>query len=132
VYQSAYASLETGGLAGRNDVVTLDQLVAMTRAVLAEDGLEEYLPATFFPQRQEFRVLDGIPPEVEHTRALIETLERQGAFGSDFLFGVRSGTDTVMLGAFSGGKSTFVELVEGHDGFVERPASRPPWWPHFA
>jgi hypothetical protein len=42
-------------------IAMIEQFIAMTHRVIEEEGFGDYLPTLLLPQRQDVRVLDGIP-----------------------------------------------------------------------
>ena len=44
----------------------VEQFAAMTRNVIAEQGIEEFQPTACFPQRRDIRALAGVPEDEAH------------------------------------------------------------------
>lgn len=45
--------------------MTIDDFIAMTRRIIAKDGIENYLPTLVLPDRRLITVLEGMPPDVD-------------------------------------------------------------------
>lgn len=107
----------------------LDQFAAITVQVLAADGIDDYLPTIVDFETSEVSVIEGIPDDVEHTIALIETVERKELKDANFAFGVRTGDGEVVAGVCSKRLCLFERIVRRDDGFDREPSGTPPWWP---
>jgi hypothetical protein len=105
---------------------TLEEFSEMTVNVLREDGIAEYLPTIVV--EDEFFVVEGIPPEVDHRVAIQNTIKRKGLAEGGYLFGVRSGESEVTIGRRSSEGMEFMTIRENHDGY--RCAALPmcEWW----
>jgi hypothetical protein len=49
----------------RPGTMTIDDFIAMTRRIIAEDGFEEYSPTLVLPERRHVTVLEGMPSDVD-------------------------------------------------------------------
>ncbi len=45
--------------------MTLDEFAELTRRIVGRDGFDDFAPTACFPERQEVRVLDGLPEGVD-------------------------------------------------------------------
>lgn len=69
----------------------IDHFVNMTRRIIVQDGLDEYLPTLLMPARRDVRVLEGIPQAVDVEAVSVEWAERTASPTEDFLLAFRSG-----------------------------------------
>ena len=109
--------------------MTLDEFTEMTKNVITEDGIAEYLPTLAFPDTKEVRVTQGIPEKVDHRDAIQNVIGRSGHEKREFLFGVRSAYDRVTIGHVRPGEPTvFMEIVETADGLSAAALPSCDWW----
>ncbi len=45
--------------------MTLEEFAAMTRRIIARDGIVGFLPTACYPQRRHISVLAGLPPQAD-------------------------------------------------------------------
>ena len=63
----------------------IDQFIAMTRRIIAEDGFEGYLPTLLIPSRKDIRVLEGVPGEEDLEKVVAGWAARIAGPDEDFL-----------------------------------------------
>jgi len=107
----------------------LQSFTDTTVAVLRTDGIEGYLPTLVIPSQATVTVIQGIGPGASHTRALIETINERGLNDEELLFGVKSGSNTVVTGHYvPGARSQFIEITLVGGEFKQRPLHDCGWW----
>ena len=52
--------------------MTLDEFAETTRFIIANEGIDRFLPTACFPSRRQIKVLAGLPPEVDPDLAVVE------------------------------------------------------------
>jgi hypothetical protein len=109
--------------------MTLDSFAESTIAVIREVGIAEYLPTIVLPATQEFRVVEGIPADVDHRAAIQNVIRRSGYTQGEFYFGVRSAPDQIILGHYTPQRATeFMQIVKTSDGYSKKPLLACDWW----
>ena len=109
--------------------LTLASFAASTINVIRDDGIAEYLPTIVLPTTQEFRVIEGIPADVDHREAVQDVIRRSGYSKADFFFGVRSGPAEITVGHYRPQKGTeFMQVVPHADGYSTKPLAKCDWW----
>lgn len=109
--------------------VTLDTFADATIDVVREDGIPEYLPTIVLSAIGEFRVIDGIPAEVDHRVAIQNVIRRSSYDKTAFFFGVRSAPDQITLGHYQAGRPTeFRQILQTNNGYVIKPLASCEWW----
>jgi hypothetical protein len=109
--------------------MSLPSLVQFTRAtlnVLRTNGIAEYLPTIAVDG--DFYVIDGIPEDVDHRKALKESIARDALMKQDFLFAVRSGATEITVAEYFAGEFEFVIIRLLDDGFHQAPLAVCEWW----
>jgi len=51
--------------------VTLDEFAETTRFIIANEGIDRFLPTACFPSRRQIKVLAELPPEVDPNLAVV-------------------------------------------------------------
>lgn len=85
--------------------MTLDEFAEMTKEVIADEGLEGYLPTACYPDRQEMQVLEGLPEDVDREKEILGWASRELQPNEEFLvaFKLDAGSFKVIrcVGTFS-------------------------------
>ena len=105
---------------------SLAQLVRATLNVLEKNGIEAYLPTIVL--EDDFFVIEDIPDDVDHRKALLDTLARDGLMDKDFLFAVRSAEGEVTVGEHAFDELEFVIIRKLNDGYHQAPLAVCDWW----
>lgn len=71
--------------------MTIDEFAAMTRRVIAADGLDGFLPTACYPDRQELAALQGLPADTEPEPAVLAWAAKKARRGEPYLVAFRSG-----------------------------------------
>ena len=108
-------------------MLTLAQFVAITIRMLTSDGIDGYLPTMISRDDRSVRVLEGIPPHVDHLKALQDWIIGQGP-PSSYVFAVRSGLYEVTAGSCDASACEFMMITQVAGHFETRPISEPSWW----
>jgi len=108
-------------------MLTLAQFAAMTISVLASDGIDGYLPTLVSRENRSVRVLEGIPADVDHRKALQDWIVRVGTLSSH-LFAVRSGAHEITAGSCVSSACEFVLISDNDAQFETKSTPVPDWW----
>ena len=65
--------------------MTLDEFATMTRRVIANNGLDEFLPTAIYPARCHIKTLVGLPPEIEPDEPVLKWGAEDAHDGEEFL-----------------------------------------------
>jgi hypothetical protein len=71
--------------------MTVEDFAAMTQNVIASDGFDDFLPTACYPERREFTVFEGLPPDVEVEPAVLEWAAKRAKRGELYLVAFKSG-----------------------------------------
>ena len=105
---------------------SLAQLVRATLNVLEKNGIEAYLPTIVL--EDDFFVIEDSPEDVDHRKALLDTISRDGLMDKDFLFAVRSAEGEVTVGEHAFDELEFVIIRKLNDGYHQAPLAVCDWW----
>ena len=97
-----------------------------TRRVLTRDGMDEYLPTLLVGK--DIRVIEGIPPNVDHREAIQKHAAKLGLLKGEFFFGVRTGPDRVTTGHFKPGSVECMSVVRSAEGLSVTEGADASWW----
>ena len=101
----------------------------MTTDVIRDASIEGYLPTVVLLDTQEFRVIQGIPADVDHREAIQNVVRRSSYQMREFFFGVQSSPTQITVGHFRPGQPTaFMEIAETPDGYSATAISSCEWW----
>ena len=110
-------------------ILTLDGFARATINVIREDGIAEYLPTIALPDSQEFRVIEGIPADVDYREAVQNVVRRSGYEKKEFFFGVRSAPGEITLGHYRPQQPTsFLRITKSRDGYSTSATATCAWW----
>lgn len=104
----------------------LREFTEITLAVVQEHGIEVYAPTII--AREAVRVIQGIPPEVDHREAIQITLRDQGLADQDFFFGVRSGPRELTTGHHTAEGTRFMRILGMQQGYMMVDVDGCDWW----
>jgi len=65
--------------------VTLDEFAETTRFIIANEGIDRFLPTACYPFRKQIKVLAGLPPELDPNQAVIEWAAKEAQMNEEFL-----------------------------------------------
>jgi len=105
---------------------SLPQFIRATINALHANGIDHYLPT--IAVEDDFYVIEGIPDDVDHRKALQDTIAHDGLMEQDFLFAVRSGDNEVTIGEHFAGELEFVIIRKLDDGYCHAPLAVCAWW----
>ncbi len=109
--------------------MTLDSFAQSSIAVLRKGGIAEYLPTIVLSATQEFRVVEGIPTDVDHREAIQNVIRRSGYVDREFYFGVRSAPEQITLGHYRPQRETeFMQIIKAGDGYSTKALDTCDWW----
>lgn len=106
--------------------MTLDEFAQITLAVAAEGGIDTYAPTLI--AEETVRVVQGIPPEVDHREAIQQVIRQSGLEHAAYFFGVRSGPQEITTGEHRDGRTRFVRILGLQAGFTLLEEDVCPWW----
>ncbi len=108
----------------------LEKFALATLEVLEEGNVATYAPTFFLLPDEGFRVIEGIPLDLDHGEAIQDMAGRMDLRDSDFLFGVRSGAGEITVGHYTPTRTQFL-LISGTKGrFQITQLDQCAWW-HF-
>jgi len=88
----------------------LEQFVNATRQVIAEDGLDTYLPTLLNLTRGDIVVLDDIPDDVDMEAAANHLVTRETKPGDEYLLAYRISATHFRVVQVMGGKRTHTDF----------------------
>jgi hypothetical protein len=65
--------------------VTLDEFAETTRFIIANEGIERFLPTACYPARRQITVMAGLSPEADTEKTVLEWAARAAQAGEEFL-----------------------------------------------
>lgn len=74
---------------GRHLTTEINEMVTITRSVIARDGFEGFLPTACFPKRKEVAVLKGVPVGVDIETATMGWASNKAKMGEEYLIAFR-------------------------------------------
>ncbi|GAA5496813.1 hypothetical protein Rhal01_02998 [Rubritalea halochordaticola] len=109
--------------------MTVESFASSTIEVIKEDGIDEYLPTIVLPSINEFRVIEGIPNNVDHITAIQNVIRKHEYQKEEFLFGVLSSSGVITLGHFRIGQPTeFRRIVGDGADYKVTKIDSVDWW----
>ena len=105
---------------------SIAQFIRATITASHASGLENFLPT--IAVEDDFYVVEGIPDDLDHRKALQDTIVRDDLMQQDFLFAVRSGDNEVTVGEHFDGELDFFVIRKLDDGFHHAPLAVCEWW----
>ena len=105
---------------------SLEEFTSATIDVLSMTPINDYAPVFVFESGMVG--LEDIPGTLSPVDALQDHAVRSGWQQLEFLFGVRSGEDTVTVGHYDVSGAQFIEIRWERTGWEERPVGQPDWW----
>ena len=106
----------------------LEHFVKVTIGILLKDGLAGFLSTLVDEETGEITAIDGIPDDVDHCEALMNSIQRYGLTSKHFLFAVHSGPGVVTAGSCVDGSCHFVEIASDGADCQYSPIPKPTWW----
>ena len=108
----------------------LENFALATLEVLEEGNIATYAPTFFLLPEEGFRVIEGIPHELDHPEALQDLAGRMDLGDTEFLFGVRSGEGEVTVGHYTPSGTQFLLISGSKRRFHITQLEHCTWW-HF-
>lgn len=109
--------------------MNLESFAKSTIEVIKEDGIDEYLPTIVLSAINEFRVIEGIPDEVDHKEAIQNVVRRSGYQDQEFFFGVLSSSGVITVGHYRPGQVTkFMKITKAGDDYKAAASEGAEWW----
>ena len=107
----------------------LDSFVEATTDAFSDEGLDGYLPTICpFDSEEDFLIIEGIPEDVPDTHAIQQMIEKHGAIGGRYCFGVQTGCGELTLGAITPTEQHFAVLRETDGVATADRCEKPGWW----
>ena len=108
--------------------MTIDNFINATLEVIAEDGIEVFLPTIFPLGDEEFQIVDGIPDDVDHREAIQKVIIESGFNNSDFFFCVRSAFNELTGGYYHQTGTDFFIIHIRVAGYNVNRVPNCEWW----
>jgi hypothetical protein len=104
----------------------LSEFARITLGVVQADRAGPYLPTAADFRAREISALEGVPDDVSSEAALLDWLDKRGLRRDGVCFGVKTQAGELILGEFTKGSVSFVELdvATGETAAV----AQPDWW----
>ena len=84
--------------------MTIDEFAAVTRRVIAADGLDGFLPTACYPDREELAALQGLPADTDPEPAVVAWAAKKARRTEPYLVAFRSGPAEFTVVRVAGGE----------------------------